>query len=185
MSTFTLRDPPNDLTTILSIENKLQLPSFTSDTAFELGSLIRSRLRESFARPAIVSITHANSDQLLFHAVSKPGPAGPGTVVGGAGTVGTAPDNDIWAARKRRTVLRFGTSTWYMRAKCGTEEAFKAKFALGERAGDYAIHGGGFPVRVRGVEGLVGVIVVSGLKMEEDHQVIVQCLEEYLGESAV
>ena len=52
-------------------------------------------------------------------------------------------------------------------------EAFKARFQLGERAGDYAIHGGGFPVRVLGIEGVVGAIVVSGLAQEEDHQVIV------------
>jgi len=30
----------------------------------------------------------------------------------------------------------------------------------------YATHGGGFPLRVKGVEPLVGVVVVSGLKQE-------------------
>lgn len=29
------------------------------------------------------------------------------------------------------------------------------------------------------VEGIVGVIVVSGLKQHEDHQAVIQCLEEY------
>ena len=38
---------------------------------------------------------------------------------------------------------------------------------LGESAGDYAIHGGGVPVRVKGVEGVVAVIVVSGLAQHE------------------
>ena len=45
---------------------------------------------------------------------------------------------------------------------------------LGEKAGQYAIHGGGVPIRVRGVEGVVGVVVVSGLKQHEDHAVVVE-----------
>lgn len=45
---------------------------------------------------------------------------------------------------------------------------------LGEKAGEYAIHGGGVPVFVKGVEGLVAVVVVSGLKQWDDHQVVVE-----------
>lgn len=41
----------------------------------------------------------------------------------------------------------------------GDEKAFAEKFALGNRAGEYAIHGGGVPIRVRGVEGVVAVVV--------------------------
>lgn len=62
----------------------------------------------------------------------------------------------------------------------GDEAAFKAKYALGETAGDYAIHGGGWPVRVKGVEGVVAVIVVSGLKQEEDHGIIVEVLGNWI-----
>jgi len=79
------------------------------------------------------------------------------------------------------TVLRFGKSTWFMHNKLqGDEVAFAAKYALGTRAGEYAIHGGGWPVRVRGVEGVVAVVVVSGLKQEQDHGVVVQCVAELL-----
>lgn len=65
------------------------------------------------------------------------------------------------------------------------EGAFVRKFALLSSAGggvadDYAIHGGGVPVRVRGVEGVVGVVVVSGLKQEDDHQVVVETVEEFI-----
>ncbi len=66
----------------------------------------------------------------------------------------------------------------------GDEEMFKARFQLGEQAEQYAIHGGGFPVRVVGVEGPVATIVVSGLAQEEDHQVIVECLQEVLAGQA-
>lgn len=60
----------------------------------------------------------------------------------------------------------------------GDEEKFKKLFSLGEKAGDYAIHGGGVPIRVAGVEGLVGAVVVSGLTQEDDHQVVVEGLME-------
>ena len=107
---------------------------------------------------------------------------------------GTVVDNEIWVRRKRNVVLRWGVSTWLMRCKmlagtnCGTsdvEQAFVRKFALrssngGSTADEYAIHGGGFPVRVKGVDGVVGVIVVSGLKQEHDHQVVIEVLQEYL-----
>jgi uncharacterized protein (UPF0303 family) len=49
---------------------------------------------------------------------------------------------------------------------------------LGNNAGDYAIHGGGVPIRVTGVEGVVAVVVVSGLKQDEDHAVIVEVIRE-------
>lgn len=45
---------------------------------------------------------------------------------------------------------------------------------------DYAIHGGGFPIRVANVDQVVGVVVVSGLKQEHDHQVIVEVIEDFL-----
>jgi len=64
------------------------------------------------------------------------------------------------------------------------ESAFVAKFGLksmnGGTVADYAIHGGGFPVRVDSVEGVIGVIVVSGLKQEDDHQVIVEVVREFI-----
>lgn len=63
------------------------------------------------------------------------------------------------------------------------EKEFGDFFAMGdaERA-LYAIHGGGMPIRVKGVEGIVGVIVVSGLTQEEDHMVIVETVTEFLKE---
>lgn len=62
------------------------------------------------------------------------------------------------------------------------EKAFAEKYMLGEKAGQYAIHGGGVPVRVRGVEGIVGVVVVSGLKQHEDHAVVVEGMLEIINQ---
>lgn len=65
----------------------------------------------------------------------------------------------------------------------GDHSKFAEKFGLfGEKAGEYAIHGGAVPVRVEGVEGIVAVVVVSGLTQAEDHQVVVESLEDCIQE---
>lgn len=63
------------------------------------------------------------------------------------------------------------------------EAAFVKKFSLASASGgavadEYAIHGGGYPVRVRGVEGIVAVVVVSGLKQEDDHAVVAETVRD-------
>ncbi|KAI0751659.1 hypothetical protein C8Q80DRAFT_1268859 [Daedaleopsis nitida] len=161
-----IRAPPTSLEEIEREEQRCILPYFTADTAWELGTRLRARLLRASPKPAVVNITLAAHAQLLFHCATARG---------------TTPDNDSWVARKRAAVLRWGASTWLLHNKHkGDEDRFSAKFMLGERAGEYAIHGGGFPVRVKNVEGVVGVIVVSGLTMQEDHEAIVEVIEEYL-----
>jgi uncharacterized protein (UPF0303 family) len=114
--------------------------------------------------PVVINITLANSNQLLFHTATRSG---------------TTPDNDLWVARKRATVLRWGCSSWFMHVKMeGNEQKFKDKFMLGEHASMYAIHGGGVPILVRGVEGIIAVVVVSGLKQVEDHMVVIEALKK-------
>lgn len=88
---------------------------------------------------------------------------------------GTALDNDFWVSRKRAAVIRFNASTWRLQNQFGgDEEAFKAKSGLGETAKDYAIHGGGVPVFIKNCDGPVAVVVVSGLKQWDDHQVVIE-----------
>jgi uncharacterized protein (UPF0303 family) len=91
---------------------------------------------------------------------------------------GTQLDNDFWVSRKRKAVIRFGCSTWQLHNKyAGDEEAFAKKMGLGVTANEYAIHGGGVPIYVKGCETMVAVCVVSGLKQWDDHQVVVEELE--------
>ena len=151
---------------IAAQEERCVFPHFTADTAWELGTRLRARLQRASPKPAVVNITLAAHSQLLFHCATRRG---------------TSADNDTWVARKCAAVLRWHASTLCLHTMFnGSEAAFRDTFLLGERAGDYAIHGGGFPVKVKDVEGVVGVIVVSGLTMQEDHEVIVEVLEEYL-----
>ncbi|KAI0189879.1 hypothetical protein F4808DRAFT_453972 [Astrocystis sublimbata] len=166
--------PPEDATTVKATCDTITLTSFTTSTAWTLGHLLYARLlpfahsssSEGGARPTLISIALAHGEHVVFQAA-----------VGS----GTAPDNEIWVRRKRASVLRFGTSTWYLHCKYkGDEEAFRKKFAMGEdKAGGFAIHGGGVPIRVAGVEGIVAVVVVSGLKQHEDHGVIVDVINSH------
>ncbi|KAF2860220.1 hypothetical protein K470DRAFT_77341 [Piedraia hortae CBS 480.64] len=168
MSGETLQPPARELEAIEAFDHALMFPSFTSQTAWELGTALRSKLLAvAPAKPAVVDISLAQGGHCLFHCVTNSG---------------TAPDNDRWVTRKRNTVLRFSRSTWYMHNKFkGDETTFAAKYGLGPQgAVDYAIHGGGWPVRVRGVEGVVAVVVVSGLTQDMDHAVIVNTVGELL-----
>lgn len=78
-------------------------------------------------------------------------------------------------------MLRFGVPSYFMHVKfAGKEPEFAAKYGLsGEKAGEYAIHGGAVPVYVEGVEGVVAVVAVSGLVQEEDHGVVVEALLKF------
>ena len=142
------------------------LPAFDSDVAWELGTIIRTCLQRKYEHPAVVYIAHANSSQLLFFATSRPG---------------TLPDNMLCVKRKEAVVLRWGTSSLRMLSQVRGHgmESIKARFGIVDQSA-YVFHGGGFPVRVKNVEGIVGVIVVDGLKHEDDHGVIVDCIQEYL-----
>jgi uncharacterized protein (UPF0303 family) len=155
--------PPTDLPTLDALERELTWPFFTADHAWYICVSLRDLLHK-FGAHAVINISLASSDKILAHAT----------------TPGTTPDNDVWISRKRRTVLRFGHSSWYMRTKFkGDERVLREKVGAGEEGG-YAIHGGGFPIRVKGVEGVVAVVVVSGLKQEWDHQVVVEVVRAAL-----
>ncbi|KAL0478744.1 hypothetical protein AKO1_006702 [Acrasis kona] len=166
---FKLSDAPLELKTIEEVDKSLEFTSFTVEDAWSLGTMLRSRLL-GFSSPAVVDISLASST-VLFHTATKSG---------------VSPDNDSWVARKKKTVLRFNTSTWFMHNKFqGNETSFAAKYGLGETAGQYAIHGGGWPVKVKNVEGVVAVIVVSGLKQDQDHQIIVQTVKDFLSQQTL
>jgi uncharacterized protein (UPF0303 family) len=162
--------------------------TFTSETAWKLGNALRDRvlsLPDGQRKPALISIalTGGSPLHIVFQSATERG---------------TIPDNENWVRRKRNTVLRWGVSSWAMRQKTVSglaagasadqiEAAFVKKYAVASATGgavadEYAIHGGAYPVRVRDVDGVVGVVVVSGLKQEDDHQVVAETIREFVAE---
>ena len=151
--------PVPTLEEVAAEEAELQLPGFTEDDAWALGSALVATARER-GLPVAVDITRHGHQ--LFHAALP----------------GSAPDKDRWIERKARVVDRFGHSSLYVRLLCERDgTSLEEKFLLDGR--EYAAHGGAFPILVRGV-GPVGTVVVSGLPQVEDHRMVVAALREHL-----
>lgn len=60
----------------------------------------------------------------------------------------------------------------------GDDDAFRDRYGLGDGRLEFSIEGGAVPVRVQGVEGVVGVIAVTGLSQAENHMCAVEALQE-------
>ena len=140
-------------------ETTLQFAAFNADVAWSVGH----RMRElALLAPKPVALGIWLGGQTLLY----------------TGTNGITSSNEDWLRRKRNTVLRFGKSSLLVGA-----ELIKSGSTLEEKQGlalaDYAAHGGGFPLILRGT-GCVGAFVVSGLTQREDHSLVVKALSESL-----
>jgi uncharacterized protein (UPF0303 family) len=93
-------------------------------------------------------------------------------------TPGATVNNTLWMRRKFNTVMnRERSSLWFT---VTSEMRGKDLAAHVLDTNDYALVGGGFPIRLKTGE-LVAVAVVSAFPHYEDHQFIVDALAEYLG----
>ena len=93
---------------------------------------------------------------------------------------GTSTENDWWINRKANVVNLTANSTLYERvySEEKKEDWFKVRNLSEE---NFAIHGGGFPIK--NAENLLyGMIVVSGLPQIEDHKIAIQILEKVKNE---
>ncbi|MEU4109882.1 heme-degrading domain-containing protein [Streptomyces sp. NPDC027717] len=141
-------------------EQRLVFRTFTHDDAWALGSLLVELGRE---RQAPIAVDIHRAGQQLFHAALP----------------GSTPDNDAWIGRKRRVVERYGSASYLVGSR------FRAKGTTFEESSRldpdlYAAHGGSFPITVENV-GVVGSVTVSGLPQIEDHRLVVEALERFLG----
>lgn len=141
-------------------ERELRFAAFDNETAWRLGvALVEAARSEGLA----VTIDIRRNGQQLFHAAMP----------------GTAADNDAWIVRKTRVVDRFGRASLHVGERARQEGlTFEEQMRL--PPGDYAAHGGAFPITVTGV-GVVGTVAVSGLPQIEDHAFVVRILQRFLG----
>ena len=91
---------------------------------------------------------------------------------------GSSPENDWWMNRKARVVMKTGHSSLYERV-LAEETGVNWFDRHGVSEEEYAIHGGGLPISVKG-KGLVGVLLISGLPQVQDHLLGVEILAEFL-----
>lgn len=151
---------PNDLDILAEQELRLRFESFGLGTAWELGTRLRT-LAEERAQSVLIEVRLGGRTVFL---TAMPG---------------TGPDNADWARRKANTVALVERSSYRVGQTPPTAEGtFHERMGLPVR--DYAIAGGGFPIRL--VSGLcVGAVIVSGLPQRDDHKLIVEVLAEMLG----
>jgi uncharacterized protein (UPF0303 family) len=144
-------------------EEEIQFASFTHDTALAVGMAL---LQEARKRGKAVAIDITRSGQQLFHFAMA----------------GTTVDNGEWIKRKNNVVNRFGHSSYYVGISLkNAGQTMEEKYLVS--SSDYAAHGGAFPLIIRNV-GIVGTITVSGLPQQEDHDLVVSTLKEFLASSA-
>ena len=101
----------------------------------------------------------------------------PGLILFRAALPGITPDQESWIARKSALVLRMEASSALVEARLSS--AGIDPVATGWLGADYAVTGGSFPVRVRGV-GVVAAVTASGLSSQEDHDLIVEGIRQHL-----
>jgi len=144
---------------LIKEEDELQFTKFNEDTAWQIGnSLVMRAIAEHL--PITIDITRG--DHQVFHA-SRPG---------------TSLDNDEWVKRKVRLVYRFGHSSFYIGQLLKSKgKRLEDAYLISEN--HYAPHGGCFPIILKGA-GMIGTITVSGLAQEDDHQLVVHAIREYL-----
>lgn len=133
----------------------LVLDSFDLAAALRLGRIALDRATAD-ALPIVIEVHHLG--RLAFRAAMP----------------GSLPDSDDWIRRKARVVQRFADSTMAVRVRYEERGSTFAE-ATGLSEAEYAPHGGGLPVRVRGV-GIVGAAYASGLPQVDDHEFLVACL---------
>jgi uncharacterized protein (UPF0303 family) len=148
-----------DLARIELQEQRLQFDCFDASTAWEIGSRLRA-LAEARNAPAVIDI-QLHDFPLFFAALP-----------------GSGPDNIDWLRRKINVVRRFRRSSYGMRLQL-EKEGKDIEAETGIETKDYAFHGGGFPIVVKGA-GCIGTITVSGLPQREDHGLIIEALAGYL-----
>ena len=152
----------NSELTIADLKSKeeiLNLSIFEIADGIELGKVA---LELGISRNLPIAIEVRIGDWTVFHA-SLPG---------------SSPENDWWMSRKARVVMKTGNSSLYERVLAEeTGVDWIAQHGVSEE--EYAIHGGGLPINVKG-KGLVGVLLISGLPQVQDHLLGVEILTEFL-----
>ena len=149
-----------ELIAVLEMQEEiLQFPHFTNEDAWELGNLL---VAESKRRRLSVAVSiRLNNGYTLFQYAAD----------------GTNLHNEHWMARKQNTVKTLEKSSLHSYMLLRKNEESLEDWLLDPR--EYAVVGGGFPIRVEEV-GVIGSILVSGMDHVSDHDLIVKCISRYL-----
>lgn len=141
-------------------ESRLQFDRFSNADALDVGMMIIEHAKKNdFAISIDITV---NGYQVFSY-----------------GFDGTTINNRNWMRRKINTVNIVQKASLLVGAILERDnQDLSTDWHLDEK--DHTHHGGAFPIRLRGT-GVIGTICVSGRPQEQDHQIIVDVLEAYLG----
>jgi uncharacterized protein (UPF0303 family) len=148
-----------DLATLAVQESTLQFAAFGADTAWAIGTRLRA---DAEARKAAMTFEIQVAGRTLFMVATEGAPTG----------------QMDWIRRKRNVVMRFCRSS-YAVGLLLEKDAQTIEQRHGLSLADFAMHGGGFPILLRGT-GCVGSIISSGLHQRVDHAMVVDALASVL-----
>lgn len=144
----------NKAQSLLDLENELALTSFSNEDALSIGLAAVRYVKENKNRGVYIQIRRGET--ILFSYCMTD----------------ANEDNRLFAERKLRTVAMFEHSSLYAAEKYASKNRDFYDYYSPQ---EYQAKGGGFPIVILGT-GMVGMIGVSGLSAEEDHEVCVNAL---------
>lgn len=143
-------------------EKMLQFPYFNCETALHIGMALINNAK-AIGRPITIDI--CKNGMQLFHYAFE----------------GTSLDNENWIIRKNRVVQRFSKSSYYVGQRLESlGKTIEEKYGISSSL--YAPYGGAFPIIIKNT-GVIGSITVSGLHQGEDHDLVVNTIEEYINKA--
>lgn len=142
----------SELDSVLQLEQKVSFSSFSHEDAKAISLAILTKVKEeNLRRIGVRVVLH---DTIVFQYLMD------------------GKEEDIWLQRKQKTVEASKHSSYYVFLKNQQDGSYQEL-----QTEDYAICGGGFPIIVG--HQYIGVVCVSGLAHEMDHQLIVDVLVSY------
>lgn len=141
-------------------EAKLQFEKFDQEEAWKLGCYMVDYAKKN--KIVIALSIRLNSGCIVFQYCPD----------------GTNLLNQKWMERKFNTVKLTEHSS--LLTAIEWEDAQQTATVHGLEEKEYAICGGGFPIRVKGTSNILGVIIASNLFHIADHEFVINCLKEYL-----
>lgn len=149
-----------NLDTLIRQEELLQFDHFDHEVAYQLGTFMAEYAKKNQITIA-VSI-RLNDGSVLFQYLPD----------------GTNLLNQKWMERK------FNTVKWMERSSLMTTVIWEKEGDTLENHGlkkkEFAVCGGGFPIRIKGTKAVLGAIISSNLYHVADHEFIIDCLREFL-----
>ena len=153
-------DPKKNYDIICEQERLLVFDHFNYNDAWELGKIIVEMAKERGLKMATQIIINGN---IVFR----------------YGCEGSNYSNDLWMTRKAKTVNMMQVSSLHVHYMplVGQDSICDDWYLKPE---EYSMHGGGFPINIKGT-GCIGCVCVSGLEQHEDHNLAAEGIARFLG----